>query len=86
MNTYLNDHVLFKRKKQLELSASLSKLKRDRKIDYDVFVSKFDSLYSKFQEIDNEFIKQNPSEFSWILVNERQSDYYGDLCVKHWYK
>jgi len=84
LNNYMNNHVLFKRKKQLELSKAISKVKRDRKMDYDIFISKYDSLYSILHELDKEFIAQNPSDFSWILINERQSDYYADLCVKHW--
>lgn len=86
LNNYMNNHVLFKRKKQLELSKEISTIKRDRKMDYEVFISKYDSLYSILQELDMEFIEQNPSDYSWILINERQSDYYADLCVKHWGK
>jgi thiol-disulfide isomerase/thioredoxin len=86
LNNYMNNHVLFKRKKQLELSKEISKVKRDRKMNYEVFISKYDSLYSILQELDKEFMEQNPSDYSWILINERQSDYYADLCVKHWGK
>ncbi len=86
LNNYMNNHVLFKREKQLELSKAISLVKRDRKLDYDVFIAKYDSLYSILHELDNEFINQNPSDFSWLLINERQSDYYADLCVKHWGK
>lgn len=86
LNNYLNNHVLFKRKKQLEISKSISMLKRDRKIDYDTFITKNDSIYSVLKELDDEFIKQNPSDYSWILINERLSDYYANLCVKHWGK
>ena len=86
LNNYMNNHVLFKRKKQLELSKEISKVKRNRDLDYDMFLSKYDSLYTILQEIDKEFIEQNPSDYSWILINERQSDYYAGLCVKHWGK
>ena len=84
LNTYMNNHVLFKRETQLELSKAISNLKRDKKLDFDIFMAKYDSLYNILKELDNDFIKQNPSDFSWIVINERQSDYYADLCVKHW--
>ena len=86
LNNYKNNHVLFKRMKQLRLNSELQKVVRDRKIDYDTFITKYDSLYSILQKLDEEYMDQNPSDYSWILINERQSDYYGDLCVKHWGK
>ena len=86
LNNYMNNHVLFMRKKQLELSKEISKVKRNRDLAYDIFISKYDSLYTILQELDKEFIELNPSNYSWIIINERQSDYYADLCVKHWGK
>ena len=86
LNTYMNNHVLFRRETQLELSKAISNLKRDKKLGSDVFLTKYDSLYTILQELDNDFIKQNPSDFSWIVINERQSDYYADLCINHWGK
>lgn len=86
LNTYMNNHLLFKRKEQLELSKAISLIKRNNKLDYDAFIVKYDSLYTMLTNIDKDFMKQNPSDFSWIINNERQSDYYAGLCVMHWGK
>jgi len=86
LNTYMNNHILFKRNEQLELNKALSIIKRDNKLDDNAFIAKYDSIYSIINNIDKDFMKQNPSDFSWIISNERQSDYYADLCVKYWGK
>lgn len=86
LNAYLNDHVLFKRKEQLNLSRSIRALKRKRNLDAEEFLAKYDSIYAIIKELDDEFIGQNPSDFSWIIKNERQSDYYRILNVWHWGK
>ena len=86
LNTVLNKHLLYKRKIKRELNKKLSFLKRNREISYDNFLIKFDSIYKEFEKIDNEFLQKNPSKFSWLITNERTSDYYNNLCVKHWGK
>jgi thiol-disulfide isomerase/thioredoxin len=86
LNTFLNKNLLYKIKIKRELQKRQSLLRRNRKISYDVFLSKYDSIYNEFKKIDNEFIQNNPSKFSWLISNERKSDYYSNLCVKHWNK
>ncbi|SHJ27246.1 Thiol-disulfide isomerase or thioredoxin [Tangfeifania diversioriginum] len=84
LNTFLNNHILYKREEQLSIAEKLSTLSRDKNLDYESFLSKYDSLYILLHNIDDEFIEKNPSPYSWILKNERLSEYYGDLCVRHW--
>lgn len=84
LNTILNKHFLFNREEQIDIDKALSNIRHDRKLEYEVFERMYDSLYTILHKIDNEFIENNPSPYSWIIKNERLSDYYGDLCVKHW--
>jgi len=86
LNNFINNHVLFQRKRQLDLSKKLSILESNLKLEYDTFIIGYDALYSQIYAIDNEYLKQNPSQFSWIIENERESDYYAHLCVFHWGK
>lgn len=86
LNTFLNNHVLFERDKQLEISKSIMLLERERALPDREFTSKLDSLYALWKELDEEFIRQNPSAHAWIINNERQSDYYGDLINWYWGK
>jgi thiol-disulfide isomerase/thioredoxin len=81
LNTFMNNQILFKRERQNELISMIRKEKNPV-----VSIAKSDSLYSLLQDLDNEFIKNNPSAFSWLVINERQSEYYGLLCVKYWGK
>ena len=84
LNTLLNNHVLYQRKKQQGIRKAISKMDENRNFDNETFLSKYDSLYVLYHKIDDEFIKENPSPYSWLLKNERLSDYYGDLCVRYW--
>ena len=84
LNTILNKHVLYRRKEQLELGKSLSYTRRDKSLADEIFLRKYDSLYSLLHEIDDEFISKNPSPYSKLIKNERMSAYYGDLCVRYW--
>ena len=72
---------MFKRKLQLEIDEEIETLISNRQLPYKEFILKYDKLYSKLQAIDNEFIEDNPSDFSWLIENERMSRYYGELCV-----
>ncbi|MEM6806535.1 MAG: TlpA disulfide reductase family protein [Bacteroidota bacterium] len=41
-------------------------------------------IYARLKAIDEEFISGNPSPYAWILENERLSNFYGDIFVRHW--
>tara|TARA_R110002167_G_scaffold311735_2_gene516463 strand:+ start:643 stop:2340 length:1698 start_codon:yes stop_codon:yes gene_type:complete len=82
-NLIMNNHILFKRDQQLELSQAIQAI---GSLDYAIYKVKYDSLYSVYFQIDDDFIERNPSKFSWLIKNERLSDYYANLCVKHWGK
>lgn len=89
LNAYTTNHILFKRDKQLEILKTVFSLRRTQEkpdFDYSVFLKKYDSLYSALHAIDTEYMKQNPSEYAWIITNERQSDYYSSICADHWGK
>jgi hypothetical protein len=86
LNEFTNNHALYKQEEQLEISSQLQNNMPLALTNYDAFIEKYDSLYSVLNELDNEFINQNPSDFSWILINERQSNYFYKLCSVHWGK
>ncbi|MFN8307006.1 MAG: TlpA disulfide reductase family protein [Ferruginibacter sp.] len=86
LNDYTNNHILFRRKEQLEIDRQLQIILPTARTNYSAFIKKYDSLYTALSEIDNEFIQLNPSAFSDFLLNERLSNYFADLCVVHWGK
>jgi hypothetical protein len=82
LTNLMNNHILFKRSQQVEISKEIMTLSYDRSLPYTKFILKYDELYSKLQKLDNEFIKENPSKYVWLIENERMSRYYGDLFLK----
>lgn len=86
LTAFMNNHILFKRNQQLEISNEIFTLRKNKQLSDKEFLLKYDELYSKLLEIDNEFIKKNPSIYAWVIENERMSHYYGELCVIHWGK
>jgi thiol-disulfide isomerase/thioredoxin len=86
LTAFMNNHILFKRKDQLEINKEIQTLMSNRQVPMNEFILKYDKLYSELQTIDNEFIKDNPSDYAWVIENERMSRYYGELCVIHWGK
>jgi thiol-disulfide isomerase/thioredoxin len=78
LNAFMNNQILFKRERQLELMSMIRKAENSTGS-----YAKSDSLYSLLQELDNQFFKNNPSVFSWLVINERQSDYYSGLCNEY---
>jgi thiol-disulfide isomerase/thioredoxin len=75
----MNNHILFKRNQQLEISREIQSLSRTSKVPYNEFLQKLEKLYTKLRMIDTEFLKENPSKFGWLIENERTSRYYAEL-------
>jgi thiol-disulfide isomerase/thioredoxin len=86
LNTFINNHILFQRDKQLDLDSKLQRLRIDQKLTYEVFLTKYDSLYAQVFAIDSIFLQENPSKYGWIIKNERRSKYLANLCTKGWGK
>jgi thiol-disulfide isomerase/thioredoxin len=83
LNVYLNNYVLYKRPDQLRLSGEIMTLSSSRARN-DSVVQAYNTLFDSVKQIEDSYIAANPSPYGWILENERLSDYYGDLCVRHW--
>ena len=86
LNNYLNKHLLDQRAEKLKIQRKIQSLKRDRKQKYEDFKITYDSLYNVFFEMDRTFILENPSPYSWIIQNERMSNYLTQIIFKHWGK
>lgn len=84
LNTFMNNHILYKAEEWRKTQREINELGRKRKLEYSEFKIKYDSLYSILFKIDDGYIQENPSDYSWLLKNERMSDYYSSLCVRFW--
>jgi thiol-disulfide isomerase/thioredoxin len=83
LNVYLNNYVLYKRSDQLRLSGNIMTLSSSRSRN-DSVVQAYNTLFDSAKQIEDSYIAANPSPYGWILENERLSDYYGDICIRHW--
>lgn len=85
LNVYKNNHILYQREKQLKLYQLIWNFKYER-TDNATFIRKYDSLYSFLHQLDDDYIKQNPSDLYWVVKNERQSEYFDGLCIHYFGK
>ncbi len=86
LNTYMNNYVLYKRPEQLRLSAEINGLLFSASPVADTVNIAYNKLYDSLKILADSYVTANPSPYSWILENERTSDYYAGLCTKYWYK
>lgn len=86
LNEYTTKHILYKDDEQATVTSMMDASLRTDHNDYAAFIRKYDSLSKVLENIDNEYIQQNPSPFSWIFKNERASYYFAGLCFRHWDK
>ena len=49
-------------------------------------IADYDNLFDSIKIIQDSYITANPSPYSWILDNERLSDYYGQICISYFRK
>jgi thiol-disulfide isomerase/thioredoxin len=80
LNVYLNNYVLYKRRERLELSKNISKLIFSRTATDDILPT-YNKLFDTLKIIEDNYIAANPSPYSWILENERMSEYYNNIST-----
>lgn len=85
LNTYLNNYVLYRRSDQLRLSGKISGLIFSQTA-IDSVLPTYNILCDSIKQIQDSYIAASPSPYSWILENERLSNYYGQLCIKYFGK
>ncbi len=86
LNVYMNNYILYKRPEQLQLSSNISDLLRSPQAAAGNILPDYDKLSDSVKKIEDSYIASNPSPFSWILENERMSDYYAQIFTKYWGK
>ena len=86
LNRFMYELYWSDRKDRDNISRALSTIKSNRDIPIKKYTQSLDSLYESLAKLDESYIKKNPSTYSWLIKNERISNYYGDLLYKYWGK
>ena len=86
LNNYLNNYILYNRPDQLKYSQSLNNLLYARPPIQTDILPAYNLIYDSIKTNQEKYIAENPSNFGWILENERMSEYYGRLCPRYWGK
>ena len=84
LNRFMHELYWSNRKDRDNISRALSTIKSNRDIPIKKYTQSLDSLYESLAKLDESYIKKNPSTYSWLIKNERLSDYYGELLYQHW--
>ncbi len=82
VNAILINHSEYKTEERTDLLKAVQPILFDGHLKYETFLTKYDSLYLLLHKIDDEFIEKNPSPYSWLIKNERLSEYYSYICFK----
>lgn len=81
LNTIMNNRLLYKAGMWRKAQQAAEDLIFDRNSDIDSMIFKYDSLYTILHQLDDDYISENPSPYSYLIKNERMSDYYGGLLM-----
>jgi thiol-disulfide isomerase/thioredoxin len=81
LNIYLNNYTLYQRDEQLRLSGNaIMLLQGSGSGKNDNVLSEYNKLQDSIRAIESSYITANPSPYSWLLENERLSEYYAKIC------
>ena len=86
LNEYINNNRLFKPDEKSKIDSQIQNNIEAIMSSNDDFIKKNDSLYTLLANIDKEYIKKNPSKFSWIIENNQETERVSALCLAHWGK
>lgn len=83
VNVYLNNYTLYQKQARFNPGSEREKLVFSNLPLTDSLLQAYNSLSDSIKQIQENYIAANPSPYSWMLENERLSDYYGGLCLKY---
>jgi thiol-disulfide isomerase/thioredoxin len=86
LNNYFNNYILYHRAEQSKYSIALSTILEKKQTTQSDFMQSYNLIFDSIKIIQENYIQENPSNFGWILEDERMSQYYGKLCIRYWGK
>jgi len=84
LNRYSNKFVEYKLGEKRKFSDKLYTIILDRQSDISDKVQQYQEAYEIWDNILASYIEKNPSPYSFLLQNERDSEYYGWLYTFYW--
>lgn len=81
LNIYQNNFIRYQQDEQLQqVRNSLILLYGSDKRKKEDILPEYNKIQDSIKAIENSYIAANPSPYSWMLENERLSEYYGRIC------
>lgn len=81
LNEYMNEYILFKRADQLALSSRVQQVRQSQHPVEREVLSTLTPIFDSLKTIQAEFVTTHPSPYSWLLENERLSEFYSQVCL-----
>jgi thiol-disulfide isomerase/thioredoxin len=83
LNEYANQRTLYQQDRKPDLEQQIQQLVMQG-IELGVKAIKpYDSLFAIVRQIDEEYFKEYPSPYQWLIENETDSRYLSNLCLFH---
>ena len=85
LNQYLNQYNVYQLKnlRKEKRTESFGDLLFNNELNFEEKLTKLKAIYKKGKEDIDAFIKETPSAFSWKLLNDYHSDFYGVVLLLH---
>jgi len=84
LNRYSNKFIEYKSGEKRKFSDKLHTLILDRQLDITDKIQQYQEAYKIWDNVLASYIEKNPSPYSFLLQNERDSEYYGWLYTFYW--
>ncbi|PKK37837.1 hypothetical protein BWI96_05090 [Siphonobacter sp. SORGH_AS_0500] len=81
LNSYCLEDLFFKVEQKMPLEKRLSQLSELKYPDTKKILSVYKPVFDSLKTIQQEFIHEHPSPYSWILEHEHQLGFYAQICL-----
>jgi thiol-disulfide isomerase/thioredoxin len=84
LNAYMNKYQNFRPEEKEAIWQHLHQIRRSIQPVAKEVLAAYSPIFDSLKRIQDDYIARHPSPYSWLLENERLSEFYGHLCVNYW--
>lgn len=86
LSEYVNQFITYRNSREDWPGDAIIPVMMNREMSAEDKLDSMRIIDQRMAAIQKEFIEAYPFKESWVLANERLSDFYGNVCVTYWYK